>query len=487
MSEKVVKRRFVQTFWSKGKSLLEHCYGWGDAETHLMSWTLSSNTLKGNSDEVVLYTDSEGARVLVDKLHLPYDDVFVCYDKLECPHEHWAIPKMLTYAKQNRPFIHVDGDVFLPKGLSESNWNSNVLVQNIEDGTSYYKSMMDFILSKKPVFPNYVKKELSKVNIGSYNAGILGGTDITFIHKYCEEAFRIIFDNEWFSPDCKSVNVNQNLLFEQLLLYAYAMKEGREIKVLLSNIFKDNQYTFANICNFFRYKDVPIIHMLGGYKRNSYVCDLMQNTLLKYYPKEYERVLRMFPERNNHLCGNYGRLSPQKLDCSKFIEKYESFINLKLKNWAGLSANELLEEERQFAEIQLEFDQIRHDCDNLVIKRASNVEIYHFDTDCPQEAYDMICHNINKNKYNKYLDIAIRPSFRDKGYVQALINDLQYNILKIIEKSECSFAYIENALRPFFRIGACEDNTIKDLILNELRQLVNLRLVFIYTNHRNIV
>ena len=57
--------RIVQTFWSGGKSLLQDGFGWLHPEYNLKSWALSCLSLREHYDEVALYTDSEGKRILI--------------------------------------------------------------------------------------------------------------------------------------------------------------------------------------------------------------------------------------------------------------------------------------------------------------------------------------------------------------------------------------------------------------------------------------
>ncbi len=58
--------RFVQTVWIACHSLLKNSFGWESPKTDLMFWALSSQGLREHTGELVLYTDSESARVLVD-------------------------------------------------------------------------------------------------------------------------------------------------------------------------------------------------------------------------------------------------------------------------------------------------------------------------------------------------------------------------------------------------------------------------------------
>ena len=81
--------RIVQTFWTAGHNPLEYGFGWPHAEYNLMSWALSCLSLREHYDEVVLYTDTPGKRILIDELHLPYTDVQVVFDGFPCLPQHW--------------------------------------------------------------------------------------------------------------------------------------------------------------------------------------------------------------------------------------------------------------------------------------------------------------------------------------------------------------------------------------------------------------
>ena len=77
--------KVVQTFWTGNKSLLDNGFGWINPQYHLMSWALSCLSLRKNYDDVSFYTDSNGYKVLIKLLKLPYTDVVVQYDDLPCP------------------------------------------------------------------------------------------------------------------------------------------------------------------------------------------------------------------------------------------------------------------------------------------------------------------------------------------------------------------------------------------------------------------
>ena len=149
--------RIVQTFWTAGRDPLKYSFGWSHPEYNLMSWALSCLSLREHYDEVALYTDQEGYDVLINKLHLPYTEVNVVYDKNLCLPHHWAYAKIKTYSMQTTPFIHVDGDVYLPHPIPEDIINAPLIAQNREIGTAYYKRAFDKILHESSVkMPKYL-------------------------------------------------------------------------------------------------------------------------------------------------------------------------------------------------------------------------------------------------------------------------------------------------------------------------------------------
>src|ERR1700753_287037 len=124
--------RVVQSLWSANQpDPFRFKAGWFAPEYHLMAWALSCLQLRQFYDDVVLYTDSQGARVLIDQLQLPYTEVVCDLDKINSYHpELWAAGKIYTYRQQQAPFIHVDGDVFIWKAFDEALLNADLIAQN---------------------------------------------------------------------------------------------------------------------------------------------------------------------------------------------------------------------------------------------------------------------------------------------------------------------------------------------------------------------
>lgn len=287
--------RVVQTFWSGRKSPLKNGYGWTNPEFNLMSWALSCMSLKEHYDEVVLYTDSAGYAVFHDILRLPYTRFEVLYDHVKCKEDHWAYFKLLTYSLQEKPFIHVDGDVFLSSRLKPEIEAGELIAQNLEIGTSYYKRMMDAIMMGPVTIPEVLHKELIKDSIPSYNAGIIGGHDINFFREYCRIAFDFINDNRLNESDSSYTNVNLNILYEQILFHALASKNNKKVTTVIDHPVIDNGYTFEEFGNLHTFGKNTLIHIIGGHKKNPGIYNMLPIVLQARYPELFRRIQLLFP------------------------------------------------------------------------------------------------------------------------------------------------------------------------------------------------
>jgi hypothetical protein len=104
-----------------------------------MSWAVSCLQLKQFYSEVVLYCDSVSATMLIDILKLPYSDVVVNLDVLNKYHPQlWALPKIYAYSQQEKPFLHVDGDIFTQRKFDEDLLRSPLIAQNLEIPIDFY-------------------------------------------------------------------------------------------------------------------------------------------------------------------------------------------------------------------------------------------------------------------------------------------------------------------------------------------------------------
>jgi len=94
------KPKIVQSYWTEAYRNSSN-RGWAFKETHYMSWALSCLQLRQFYNEVELVTDSAGADLLINKLHLPYTSCKLTLDKLSDKNPAlWALGKITAYKEQ---------------------------------------------------------------------------------------------------------------------------------------------------------------------------------------------------------------------------------------------------------------------------------------------------------------------------------------------------------------------------------------------------
>lgn len=290
--------RIVQTFWSgNNKDIISNKFGWLSEEYHLMSWALSCLQLNKFYDEVVLYTDQLGYDLLIKKLKLPYSKVYVELDKLNMYQKDlWGLAKIYSYSKQSKPFLHVDGDVFIWEAFSDNIINQPLIAQNLEFGSeNCYEPMLTELEKNLNYFPPEVlsiRKEEKK--IWSFNAGVFGGSDIEFFKEYTIKAFCFVDNNK---ADLGKINrLTFNLFFEQYLFYCLSKRQGKSVTVLFNEVIQDNEYKYLG-----DFENVPhnkkYLHLLGTFKKDYKTCELMLRRLREDYPEFYYRILNFFPDK----------------------------------------------------------------------------------------------------------------------------------------------------------------------------------------------
>lgn len=285
----------IQTLWCGGRSLLRSPFWWRDAEYNLMSWALSCHSLREQFGAVTLYTDSEGARVLIDRLRLPYTEVVVNYNDFDCLTCHWALAKVKTYSLQTEPFVHIDGDIYMPKPLSAELQTAELLVQNHEVYTDYNRGMVRKLLAVEGLrlAPRF-RSVLQGDDVPSLNLGFCGGNDLDFFGRFCGEVFRFFRDNDFNGDRFRHDDISANVVYEQIFFAIMAREEGRDVASVYPGSVGDNCYTAADFCDVLHYPAHSFFHVLGGHKRTRDVCDSVARTLLWRHPETFARVEALF-------------------------------------------------------------------------------------------------------------------------------------------------------------------------------------------------
>lgn len=311
---------------------MEFKAGWIRPEFNLMSLALSCLQVKKFYPQVTLYSDDVAAKMLIDTLKLPYDNLICELDVLNKYHPQlWALPKIYTYGKQETPFLHVDGDVFIWKEFDEILLQGQLIAQNEEAATDYYEAIIQSLEKELSYFPpEIISERASKESLHAFNAGIMGGRDVDFFKTFSEKAFQFIERNK---NDFSRINVSSfNIFFEQYLFYCLAKNAGKQVSVLINEVIFDNRY--KDLGNFI---DVPHIkkylHLIGNYKRNRQTCEQLANRLRQDYPEHYYRIIALFKSNKVPLLRDYywfeADFSEQNL-LDKHNLLQETFFNKKL-------------------------------------------------------------------------------------------------------------------------------------------------------------
>ncbi len=468
----------AQTFWSSGKSLTESGFGWLHPEYNIMSWALSCLCLKEFYDNVVLYTDSEACRILIDKLHLPYTEVFVKYDDFACLPQHWAYAKVMTYSLQAEPFLHIDGDVFLPRVLDEKINNSELVAQNRETGTGYYKCMAEKLLCRNSLFfQPYLYKALLADSIPSYNAGIFGGNDLSFIHHYCEEVFRFFNENKLNIHGSMNENLNCNVIFEQVLFAALADIEGRGVKTVIDDHINDVGYTFDDFCDLHKFSSRSLFHIIGGHKQNRNICLMLERTLLERYPEIYKRIIKLFPTRHP----GYTKCDLQAdytLDVQMCMAQYYDFYNRVSRYLSLLDSDELLDIEcRKYK--YFEFVNAHEvERSEYCIFLNPHVFVYHIPEEWHPDAVNLLASRLGENG-NRHFDVVVIPSVTSCPLKELAIGDMAYNIMTVLSRKTKYREIVDFIKRNVLINNKSVSKNIDDCILREIEFLLYNGIVFI--------
>ncbi len=416
--------KIIQTLWCGERKLTESPFWWLNAEYNLMSWALSCLSLKEHFDEITLYTDSEGARVLVDTLKLPYSEVTLSFDNFNCLTCHWALAKVRAYSMQTSPFLHIDGDIYLPKQLPKDIVKAQLVAQNKEYCSEYYKGMISRFLAVDglKLAPRF-SEALARDDVPSYNLGFCGGNNLKFFGEFCEEVERFFSDNDFNGERFRNADISANVVYEQMFFAIMARDKGIDISTIFPHTIRDNGYRADEFCDMDHYGQRQLVHILGGHKRTQEVCDMVERTLLRKYPETYERIAALFPARHPRLYGITASPSTENATA-----EYQNFLKSTEEYWRTLTPRELLEQEKKTAENIAFPNSTAEERQTFILQRNPYARLYEM-ADTERETMSR-----RLNFDNNCRDIAIIPSVSGKGYKEFPLNSMAYNIIDMLSE-----------------------------------------------------
>ena len=255
--------------------------GFSSFEDMVYSTALAVMTAKKQFPRVEFITNDFGVR-LVKALGLPVD-VSTLLNKMDDVSPYfWAYGKVLAYASQNEPFVHIDNDAYILSGLPQRMLDAECVFQSKEDfrlqGYGFYEILKP-CFDEAPVKP----KEIVPLTDYAYNCGLAGGnnTDIFKLHEKCSAEYIFAPENQTlFFEKHKEVLIHQNLFHEQYFLASLVQSRGLrpQTEVLGDDIGDINK------------NGISYCHLWGLSKRNPQNMAKVKRRLLNDFPAVFDCV-----------------------------------------------------------------------------------------------------------------------------------------------------------------------------------------------------
>lgn len=293
--------RAVWSFWTRPF----HAYKagmWTSPVHHLMAWGLSVHAARRHYPETVLVTDEAGRRLLVDRLGLPFTHVSTDLERLRgVDLGWWALGKLVAYGRQDRPFVHIDSDVFLWKPLPRGVAEAPVFAQcpeyyHGEDEGGSPREIERAFAAEGLALP--VEWEWSRSKNGPVfkeeNCGIVGGSHLPFLRHYAETALDLVLNPAhapaWTRLPYKDV---YNMVIEQFTLAAcveyhrfHPTSAYRDVRI--KHLFRSWDEAFDG----HRAARAGFTHIIGGAKSSPAVARRLETRMQREDPGYLRRCER---------------------------------------------------------------------------------------------------------------------------------------------------------------------------------------------------
>lgn len=210
-------------------------------------WKLSLALAKKHYGYVELITDKKGYLSLKD---LPFDNFRIVLDDVPDYPTVWSLGKIYAYkyiCKISKHFLHLDNDVFLWTALPEDLVDQPVFCQS-ESGSigNHHYDFGEIIDSIKLDYP---KIYLDYTGLRTYNMGVVGGTNMDIIQKYCDFVMDLIQDSRYawlwnlkqfdFKNNPQFILSNRKAILIEQAAFAIVCKKHNIIPSLLFKSYDD--------------------------------------------------------------------------------------------------------------------------------------------------------------------------------------------------------------------------------------------------------
>jgi len=221
--------RAVWSFWSKPFHARQS-EPWCSPLHHLLAWGLSVRAAGQHYPDTVLITDRLGKKLLIDQLGLPFVHVSTELERIrDADTRWWMSGKLIAYGVQDRPFVHIDTDVFLWKRLPP----------RLEQAAAFSQSPERFGRVDRAYDPEDVERAFAQAGVNlpiewewarskdtlytAENCGILGGANVAFLRYYAQMAADLVINPKYAAAWSLGYDRRRHtILIEQFLASACA-------------------------------------------------------------------------------------------------------------------------------------------------------------------------------------------------------------------------------------------------------------------------
>jgi hypothetical protein len=287
------------SFWSKPFTTF-YKSNWTSELHHCLSWILSLETAREHYPDTVLYTDDDGARMLIDGLGLEFARVFTTLNDLRAHDPRWwCLGKLYTYRLQTEPFFHLDDDAYLWHRLNPRVEQAQVLAQNpepFEQAMFYRPEEFEFVV--KGVNDGWLPREWEWYRAfgGSPRGeccGIFGGTNLDFIRYYADTAIRFIEHpaNQLAWAMHRDIPHRTTLIEQFFLTCCLEYHQHRPASAFhqteLVYLFDSMEEALSPD----RAAEVGFTHLMGYSKVNPEIMQRLEARIQRDYPCQFERCV----------------------------------------------------------------------------------------------------------------------------------------------------------------------------------------------------
>ena len=269
----------------------------------LAAWIFSLEKARCHFTRTKLHTDDHGARLLVDGLGLEFSQIELTLNALNgCDTNFWSKGKLLSYLMETEPFVHLDYDVFLLRGLPERLLHAPVFAQSLEPftlwgGSGYRPHVIESLI--EGVQDGWMPKEWrwyshSGEQQAGVCCGIFGGNQLDFIHHYARTALQILDsrgNRKAFAVAPMSLRKWIIIHVEQYLLSAMLNYYRSQDRITFSNLGMEHLLDYRSLN-----EDVEregYIHLIGQSKIKPNVIKRLEARVRDEYPNLWERLERL--------------------------------------------------------------------------------------------------------------------------------------------------------------------------------------------------